>query len=92
MRRFAVGIGLLALGAGLVGGRSPALAQASGESVPPPARSLAHDITSRLDPAPSPEAPAHTLGVSSVQAPDQPRSRELHRAMERAAGEVRRDR
>lgn len=92
MRRFGIGIGLLALGAGLAAGSSFALAQARGERAQPPARSLAHDITSSLDPAPSPQAPAHTLDASPVQAPDQPRSRELHRAMERAAEEVRRGR
>ncbi len=97
MRRFVVGvgIGLLALGAGLAGSVSPGLAQAGGEglpsSTPSSTRSLAQEIGVRLDSLPAPEVTPRAFDASPGGPTARPSSRErLHRAVQRAGEEVRR--
>lgn len=92
MRRSGIWIGLLALGAGLLGASALGRAQEVGEHGASSTRSLALEITSRLDAAPAPEASSRAFEASPARPGERPLSRKVSRAMQRAAEEVRRDR
>ncbi len=92
MRRSAIGIGLSALAAGLLGGGSLGPAQADGQRLAPPARSLAQDVTRRLEAAPAPEASPGAFETAPDRTGERPPAREISRSMRRAAEEVRRER